>query len=264
MELKGGLMVMLGFGVFMIIMALSGGGALSAGAGFVLIVIALFSAYTQSHAMVRIPGHGQTPQAYAPSHAPVQRQAKDTSAIRPSRQRGYNRLMGIFNAFKVVGLPKEQAQARLVSFFGDQRLTRQILDHPHVERLLGWNQPVAAATVATAGMAARTPAPSNDLWWQEGQAQAAPKPAEPAPPAPGSVEASTGAFWSSEAPATAEPAPAPAPDTFMIGASGGDVCGAVGCDRGVTDFDYRCFTCRKRFCMTHRGTGVDCHACAST
>ena len=29
----------------------------------------------------------------------------------------------------------------------------------------------------------------------------------------------------------------------MIGASGGDVCGAVGCDRGVTDFDYRCFTC---------------------
>lgn len=266
MKLSGGMMVTLGFGVFLIVMP-SGEGRLFSGAiGVLLIVYVLFTARTQSQAYMLSSDIGHMPQAHAPSYATVQRQADDQSAISPSRQRGYNRLMAIFNAQQVVGLPKDQAYARLVPFFGDKRFTRHLLDHPNVERLLGWNQPVAAtaATMATAGMAAQAAAPRNDSWWQEGQTQPAPKPAEPAPPAPGSVEASTGAFWSSDTSTPSEPAPAATPDDFMIGASGGAVCGAAGCDRGVTDFDYRCFTCRKRFCMTHRGAGVDCPACAST
>ena len=261
MKLSGGMMVTLGFGVFLSVMAAMRGAPPVA--GVLLIIYVLHTARKQNQAEMMSPGYGHMPQAQAPSYAPVQRQAEHQSAISPSRQRGYNRLMAIFNAQQVVGLPKDQAYARLVPFFGDKRFTRRLLDHPNVEHLLGWNQPVAAAAVATAGMAAQAAAPRNDSWWQEGQAQPAPKPTEPAPPAPGSVEASTGAFWSSEPSTAAKTAPAATPDDFMIGASGGDVCGAVGCNRAVTDFDYRCFTCRKRFCMTHRGTGVDCPACAS-
>ncbi|DAC35525.1 MAG TPA: hypothetical protein D7I05_01530 [Candidatus Poseidoniales archaeon] len=115
----------------------------------------------------------------------------------------------------------------------------------------------AAVGAAAMGMAAAAPQ-RDDSWWQDGQAPTVPKPAEPAP---GSVEASSGAFWSSEA---TVPTQAASPSEFMMGASDDNVCGAVGCNRAVTDFDYRCFTCRKRFCMTHRGTGVDCPACAST
>ena len=250
MKLSGGMMVTLGFGVFLSVMAAIRGAPPVA--GVLLIIYVLHTARKQGQAEMKSPVHGHTPQARAPSYTPVQRQADVAGTISPSRQRGYNRLMAIFNAQQVVGLPKDQAFARLVPFFGDKRFTRHLLDHPNVERLLGWNQPVAAA------------APRTESWWQEGQAQAAAKPAEPAPPAPGSVEASTGAFWSSEPSTAAEPAPAATPDDFMIGASGGAVCGAAGCDRGVTDFDYRCFTCRKRFCMTHRGAGVDCPTCAST
>ena len=263
MKLSGGMMVTMGFGVFLIVMPSGEGGLLTAGIGVLLIIYALSTAKKQSQTEMMGPGHGYAPQAQVPSYAPAQRQADDQSTISPSRQRGYNRLMAIFNAQQVVGLPKDQAYARLVPFFGDKRFTRHLLDHPNVERLLGWNQPVAAAAVVTAGMAAQAAAPRNDSWWQEGQAQPAPKPTEPASPAPGSVEASTGAFWSSEPSTATEPAPAATPDDFMIGASGGAVCGAAGCDRGVTDFDYRCFTCRQRFCMTHRGAGVDCPACAS-
>ena len=264
MKLSGGMMVTLGFGVFLSAMAAMRGAPPVA--GVLLIIYVLHTARKQGQAEMMSPGYGHTPQARAQSYTPVQRQSDVAGTISPSRQRGYNRLMAIFNAQQVVGLPKDQAYARLVPFFGDKRFTRHLLDHPNVERLLGWNQPVtaAAAVVATAGMAAQAAAPRNDSWWQEGQAQPAPKPTEPAAPAPGSVEASTGAFWSSEPSTATETAPAATPDDFMIGASGGDVCGAVGCDRGVTDFDYRCFTCRQRFCMTHRGAGVDCPACAST
>jgi len=263
MKLSGGMMVTLGFGVFLSVMASMGGGPLAAGAGVLLIIYVLFTAIVEHQGKMMSTEHALAlAEAQPPSHTSVQRQADVAGTISPSRQRGYNRLMAIFNAQQVVGLPKDQAFARLVPFFGDKRFTRHLLDHPNVERLLGWNQPVAA--VATAGMAAQAAAPRNKAWWQEGQAQPAPKYTEPAPPAPGSVEASTGAFWSSEPSTAAEPAPAATPDDFMIGASGGAVCGAAGCDRGVTDFDYRCFTCRKRFCMTHRGAGVDCPTCAST
>ena len=183
----------------------------------------------------------------------------------PKRQRGYNRLMAIFNAQQVVGLPKDQAYARLVPFFGDKRFTRHLLDHPNVERLLGWNQPVTAAAAWWLRRAwPRRPLPSQRLL-------VAGRPSPTCPETDGTRGARARQRRSLDGRVlvlgtvhAAETAPAATPDDFMIGASGGDVCGAVGCDRGVTDFDYRCFTCRQRFCMTHRGAGVDCPACAST
>ena len=170
MKLSGGMMVTLGFGVFLSAMAAMRGAPPVA--GVLLIIYVLHTARKQGQAEMMSPGYGHTPQARAPSYTPVQRQSDVAGTISPSRQRGYNRLMAIFNAQQVVGLPKDQAYARLVPFFGDKRFTRHLLDHPNVERLLGWNQPVtaAAAVVATAGMAAQAAAPRNDSWWQEGKA----------------------------------------------------------------------------------------------
>ena len=42
-----------------------------------------------------------------------------------------------------------------------------------------------------------------------------------------------------------------------------DICGVPSCSTGVNAFDFRCFTCRKRYCDTHKGTGIDCQSCES-
>ena len=42
-----------------------------------------------------------------------------------------------------------------------------------------------------------------------------------------------------------------------------DICGDPSCSTGVNAFDFRCFTCRKRYCDTHKGTGIDCKSCES-
>ena len=42
-----------------------------------------------------------------------------------------------------------------------------------------------------------------------------------------------------------------------------DICGDASCSTGVNAFDFRCFTCRKRYCDTHKGTGIDCKFCES-
>jgi hypothetical protein len=42
-----------------------------------------------------------------------------------------------------------------------------------------------------------------------------------------------------------------------------DICGDTSCSTGVNAFDFRCFTCRKRYCNTHKGTGIDCKSCES-
>ncbi|MEC7706939.1 MAG: hypothetical protein VX723_03180 [Candidatus Thermoplasmatota archaeon] len=43
----------------------------------------------------------------------------------------------------------------------------------------------------------------------------------------------------------------------------GDSCGHPGCSAGVTAFDFRCYTCRKRFCTQHAGSSIDCDGCAN-
>ena len=259
MKFTPGLSVTLGLGVALSVLAISGG--MAPFTGLALIGYSIYAAKKQGEAQHQFPPPGQHSFGASTGGNWTPQQANVSSQITPSRQRGYNRLVSIFNAHQVVGLPTDQAATKLAPFFGDAGFTRHLLNHPNVAPLLRLSAPAAAGAVAM-GMAAATPQ-RDDSWWKEGQAPPTPKPVEPAP---GSVEASSGAFWTSEPsslPET-EPEPAATPEDFMIGASGGDVCGAAGCDRGVTDFDYRCFTCRKRFCMTHRGAGVDCPACAST
>ena len=39
-------------------------------------------------------------------------------------------------------------------------------------------------------------------------------------------------------------------------------CGNSQCSNPVTAFDFRCFTCRKRFCRDHAGVKIDCNDCS--
>ena len=43
----------------------------------------------------------------------------------------------------------------------------------------------------------------------------------------------------------------------------GDLCGHPGCDKTVSAFDFRGYTCRNRFCPEHAGSSIDCQKCSS-
>ena len=42
----------------------------------------------------------------------------------------------------------------------------------------------------------------------------------------------------------------------------GDLCGHPGCGKSVSAFDFRCFTCRNRFCSEHAGSKIECDGCS--
>ena len=41
-----------------------------------------------------------------------------------------------------------------------------------------------------------------------------------------------------------------------------EMCSYSGCSNSVNAFDFRCFTCRKRFCKTHVGSSIECADCS--
>ena len=43
----------------------------------------------------------------------------------------------------------------------------------------------------------------------------------------------------------------------------GYICGHPGCDKSVSAFDFRCYTCRNRFCPEHAGSSIDCQKCSN-
>ena len=42
-----------------------------------------------------------------------------------------------------------------------------------------------------------------------------------------------------------------------------ELCGHTGCGEPVGPFDFRCYTCRGRFCPQHVGPNIDCQECSS-
>ncbi len=44
--------------------------------------------------------------------------------------------------------------------------------------------------------------------------------------------------------------------------SAAESCGNTHCSNPVTAFDFRCFTCRKRFCQDHAGGNIECSECS--
>ena len=44
--------------------------------------------------------------------------------------------------------------------------------------------------------------------------------------------------------------------------TGDESCGHSGCENSVSAFDFRCFTCRNRFCSKHAGSSIECNGCS--
>jgi len=44
--------------------------------------------------------------------------------------------------------------------------------------------------------------------------------------------------------------------------SSGESCGNPRCSNPVSAFDFRCFTCRRRFCSEHAGANIECSECS--
>ena len=42
----------------------------------------------------------------------------------------------------------------------------------------------------------------------------------------------------------------------------GELCGHPGCGKPVGPFDFRCYTCRGRFCPQHVGPNINCQLCS--
>lgn len=51
-------------------------------------------------------------------------------------------------------------------------------------------------------------------------------------------------------------------DSSSISNSSDESCGEPGCNNSVNAFDFRCFTCRKRFCRDHAGASIECSGCS--
>ncbi|MED5231047.1 MAG: hypothetical protein VYB30_01580 [Candidatus Thermoplasmatota archaeon] len=44
--------------------------------------------------------------------------------------------------------------------------------------------------------------------------------------------------------------------------TGEESCGHPDCENSVNAFDFRCYTCRNRFCKQHAGTSIECNGCS--
>jgi len=44
--------------------------------------------------------------------------------------------------------------------------------------------------------------------------------------------------------------------------TGEESCGHSSCENSVSAFDFRCFTCRNRFCSEHAGSKIECNGCS--
>ena len=186
-----------------------------------------------------------------------------TGDYSPSRQRGYDRLLSIFNAHEVVGLSPDQAAVRLTSFFGSRRQAKALVNHPNVIALLGLNtEPGSSDPSMSRHDAPARQAPGHEAWWkteEDPTRQAVSGQTEPEASDSNDVANSTGIFWSSDG--ASQPRPSTSAQSPVGTSNDEPRCGLAECDRTVTAFDYRCRTCGLRFCMSHRGSGVDCRSC---
>ena len=141
----------------------------------------------------------------------------------------YNRLINSV-VFEGVELGSREEGIRKLSEFGVAN-PEAFFSSPYVIKTLGLEEELS-----------KEPEVVGDDWWEkgysgdEGVSDASPK-------------------------TVAEMEPSPTPSTIEVGSE--DACGEAGCSTAVTAFDFRCFTCRKRFCQSHAGSSVHCSNCES-
>ena len=153
--------------------------------------------------------------------------------LAPSYIRGYDRLIGYIQARGGAIKSREDGRQRLSEIWGvPESDVGRFFDSPYVIKTLGLDKEELSKEPETVG----------DDWWEkgysddEGVSDASPK-------------------------TVVEMEPSPTPSTIEVGSE--DACGEAGCSTAVTAFDFRCFTCRKRFCQSHAGSSVYCSNCES-
>ena len=148
--------------------------------------------------------------------------------LAPSYIRAYDRLIGYLQASGGKIQSREDGVRRLK----EEGIENRFLSSPYVIKVLNL-QPIETAKEQIA----ETPEP-EEKWWEEDTDE------------PETKILDSGFKEKSPAAVTA-----PA-------SSSSEMCGHSGCSNSVNAFDFRCFTCRKRFCKTHGGSSVDCAGCS--
>ena len=162
-------------------------------------------------------------------HNPRPRKLRDLNReLAPSYIRAYDRLIGYLQASGGKIQSREDGNRRLK----EKGIENRFLSSPYVIKALNL-QPIETAKEQNAG----TPEP-EEKWWEEDTDE------------PETQILDSGFKEKSPAAVTA-----PA-------SSSSEMCGHSGCSNSVNAFDFRCFTCRKRFCKTHGGSSVDCADCS--
>jgi hypothetical protein len=171
---------------------------------------------------------GKQSAAGRPSHRYSPRKPLDLNRkLAPSDMGAYDRLIT-----SVLGGAVESREEgiRILNEFGIASPER-FFSSPYVIKALGLEEELS-----------KEPKTVGDDWWEEGYS------------ADEGVESDAG-------PKTVvEMEPSPTPSTKEKGSE--DTCGEAGCSTAVNAFDFRCFTCRKRYCQAHGGKGVDCQECS--
>ena len=153
--------------------------------------------------------------------------------LAPGYIRAYDRLIEYIQFSGGAIKSREDGRQRLSEIWGvPESDVGRFFDSPYVIKTLGLDKEELSKEPETVG----------DDWWEkgysddEGVSDASPK-------------------------TVVEMEPSPTPSTIEVGSE--DACGEAGCSTAVTAFDFRCFTCRKRFCQSHAGSSVYCSNCES-
>ena len=165
---------------------------------------------------------------------PRTRKKKDLyRKLAPSYIRAYDRLIAYIQARGGAIKSREDGRQRLAEIWGvPESDVGQFFDSPYVIKALGFEEKAKSSEDI-----------EGDEWWEKGY--------------------SSDEGVASDSPdlkPVVELGPASAPSASEPGS--GETCGEAGCSTAVTAFDFRCFSCRKRFCEAHGGKGVDCQKCS--
>ena len=172
--------------------------------------------------------------AWATSSSSPRKKKDLNRKLAPSYKRAYDRLIGYVQARGGEIKSRDEGIRRLkeLGSFDAERF----FSSPYVIKALDFppestpNSPSNVSEGSTSSGADRR-APGSfteiegDDWWEKGYE--------------GGVEKSTQASGPSE-----------------------ESCGNPQCSNQVTPFDFRCFTCRKRFCSEHAGANIECNDCS--
>ena len=155
----------------------------------------------------------------------------ESTAVKPRKPRDpnydYNRLINSVLDGKV---ESREEGVRILREFGVAN-PEAFFSSPYVIKTLGLEEELS-----------KEPEVVGDDWWEKGYS-------------------GDGGVSDASPKTVAEMEPSPTPSTIEVDSE--DACGAAGCATAVTAFDFRGFTCRKRFCQSHAGSSVHCSNCES-